>query len=108
MEEIVPPDSSDYGSPKLPEPAIPLTPHEELDHSSHMDLAQTNHPLPAPHPPFPLDLPQDTNFSTLALSPSQRSLSLYYHNMSGLRSKLPDFRNDLANCPFDAVLITET
>jgi hypothetical protein len=38
----------------------------------------------------------------------KKILNIYFHNMSGMRSSLTQFRNDVNNCPYDVICINET
>ncbi len=37
----------------------------------------------------------------------RKDILIYYQNMGGMRSSLNEFRNDIANCPYAAAMITE-
>lgn len=39
---------------------------------------------------------------------TEYKLFLYYHNMGGMRTALPRFRQDITSCPYDVVLISES
>lgn len=99
--------------PMTAEFLLNLTPTEEaILNTLDLDISSTS-PLPLCTEPILLMKSSDNAIpsvhSSISQSPESRDkLTFYYHNMSGLRSKLPEFRNDLANCPYDVVFISET